>query len=79
MSFRIYPEFIDIDTPYCAGTIITEFLGYYGLEEDEVECDVQQMYETITARLDEDSFARWECPVCGFQNEIEIETFEPNN
>jgi len=75
MSFRIYPEFIDIDTPYCAGTIITEFLGYYGLEEDEVECDVQQMYEFITARVEADGKVTWECPVCGFENEADIEDF----
>jgi hypothetical protein len=79
MKFTNYPTYIEIVPPFCAGTIITEFLGYYGLEDGEFECDVQQMYETITARLDEDSFARWECPVCGFQNEIEIETFEQNN
>lgn len=79
MKFTIYPTYIEVVPPFCAGTVIREALGYYGVEEFEDECDVALEYETITARLDEDSFARWECPVCGFQNEIEIETFEQNN
>lgn len=79
MKFTIYPTYIEVVPPFCAGTVIQEILGYYGVEEDEFPCRVQDEFEFITARLDEDSFARWECPVCGFQNEIEIETFEQDN
>lgn len=79
MKFTIYPTYVEIEPPYCAGTVITEIRGYYGVEEDENECPVTFYYDFITARLDEDGIARWDCPVCHFENEIEIETFEQSN
>lgn len=79
MKFTIYPTYVEIEPPYCAGTVIKEINGYYGIEEDEVECEVSQWYEYVTARLDEDGIARWECPLCGFENEADIEDIKQDN